>query len=253
MRCSVILLLPLFLLSGCQTPPEMQQLESQNQSLQKQLDDSNKHLALLQKQQATLQVEFTEARRLIGILGQEKSARVSESSNLRGQVRRFVQKEIDGLKSFLVSSNLLDYIGGELISRAHVDDKSIMLVDLANKVPRRGILTGLAGQFVKPTTLVVKILRPVDDKLVVIWESRTLKIKRAGLIKYTFPVTVGVEKGDVVGYYFPQAASVYFDEGSGDTRYLHQNMKPGSSARVSSLSGKDRQRSYSIGVYALLR
>ena len=253
MRGYLVILASVFLLSACQAPLNIQQLENKNQSLQQQLDKANKQIGSLQQQHVGVQAELTKARSLIGVLDQEKAARISESSTLRSQIRRFVQKEIDGLKGFLVNSNLLDYIGGELISRAYVDEKPIMLVDLANKMPRRGVLTGMAGKFAKPTSVVIKVLRPVEDKLVVIWESRPLQVKRAGLVKYAFPVTIGVEKGDVVGYYFPTVASVYFDEGSGDTRFLHENMKPGSSTRVSSLSGQSRRRSYSIGVYALLR
>ena len=253
MKKVLIITTLLLFLGGCQTLMDMQQLENKNQSLQQQLESANKQISDLQKERSKLRAELTEANRLIGVLGEEKTARVGESSTLRGQVRRFVQGEIDGLKKFLVNSNLLDYIGGELVSRAYVEEKPILLIDLQNKIPRRGVLTGAGGYFVKPTSMIVKVLRTVGDKLVVVWESQHMPINNTGLVKFGFPVSVGVEKGDVLGYFFPKAATIYFDEGSGDTRFLHQNLKPGSSTKVSSLGGKNKKRAYSLGVFALLK
>ncbi len=243
----------ILILSGCQTPLGTQELESRNQSLQQQLDMAQNNIRNLESEQQQLQHALDESNRVLQIIGKEKSSRFNESTQLRSQVRHFVQTQIDVYKSFLVNNNLLDYVGGELVKRKQYDNQPIMLVDLKNEIPHPGVLTGIGAYFVKPTQMTVKVLRKIDDKLVVIWESRNLNISKTGLIKTRFHVTVGVEKGDVLGYYFPKAATVAFDKGTGDTRYLSRNLRPGSSINPSSLEGEEQQRAYSIGVYGLLK
>jgi len=243
----------LLILSGCQTPVSTQELQRRNQSLEQQLTSAEKKIEALKSERQQLQKELEESNRVREIIGKEKSSRFNESTQLRSQVRHFVQDQIDVYKSFLVNNNLLDYVGGELVKRKQYDNRPIMLVDLQNVIPRPGVLTGIGAYFVKPTQLTVKILRKIDDKLVVVWESHPLNISKTGLIKTRFDVTVGVEKGDVLGYYFPKAATVAFDKGTGDTRYLSRNLRPGSGITPSSLDGEEQQRAYSLGVYGLLK
>ena len=250
---TIFILFPLLLIAGCQTPPDTRQLEDEKQALQQELELSQQQIAKLEAERQELQTQLDESRHVIAVLDSEKTARVSESSSLRSQVRRFVQREIDELKAFLVNSNLLDYVGGELVSRKLYDQKAILLVDLENRIPRPGILTGFGGYFVKPTTLKVKVLRPVRNKLVVIWESRLLQVNSGGLVKGNFAVSVGVEKGDVLGYWFPKAGNVTFDKGTGNTLYRTSDLPLGSSISPSSLYGDDDKRAYSLGVFGLLK
>lgn len=247
-----VTLLALALLSGCQTTPDIQQLKSQNQNLKRELDVAGREIDRLKTQEKRLQSEVTELNRVIGVLDIEKSSRVSESSNLRGQVRGFVQQQIDGLKSFLVEGNLLDYVGGELVERTQSEAKPLLLVDLDNRIPKAGTLTGVGGHFLRPTQMMVKVLRPVDNKLVVIWQSPSLDVPLPGLYKVPFNVSVGVEPGDVVGYYFPQETAVSFDTGTGDTRYQYDDAALGTSLRTGSLMGEKKRRAYALGVYGLL-
>ncbi len=243
----------MLVLSGCQTPISTHELESRNQSLQQQIDIAQNKIRTLESKSQQLQKALNESNRVRKIIGKEKSSRFNESTLLRSQVRRFLQEQIDVYKSFLVNNNLLDYVGGELVKRKQYDNRSIMLVDLKNKIPRSGVLTGVGAWFIKPTHMTVKVLRKIDDKLVVVWESRNLNISKTGLIKTRFHVSVGVEKDDVLGYYFAETATVAFDKGTGDTRYLSRNLRPGSSISPSSLEGKEQQRAYSLGVYGLLQ
>ncbi|HID48263.1 MAG TPA: hypothetical protein EYP40_01400 [Chromatiales bacterium] len=247
------LLFPLLVIAGCQAPPGVKQLEDEKQALQQELESSQQQLAKLEAERQQLQAQLDESRHVIAVLDSEKTARVSESSTLRSQVRRFVQREIDELKAFLVNSNLLDYVGGELVRRKLYDQKPIMLIDLQNRIPRPGTLTGFGGYFVKPTTLKIKLLRPVNDRLVVIWESRLQQVNGGGLVRGNFAVSVGVEKGDVLGYWFPKAGNVTFDKGTGNTRYLTRDVPLGSRISPSSLYGDDDKRSYSLGVFGLLK
>ncbi len=239
-------------LGGCQSPANVKQLQDQNQSLQSQLHSAQTEIALLRHTEQSLRKDIDELNRVIGVLDTEKSSRVAESSNLRGSVRTFVQGQIDLFKDFLVAGNLLDYVGGELVERQRVDNKPLMLVDLDNPMPKNGVLTGLGAHFSNPSQFSVKVLRPVENKLVVIWESGPLEAKQPGINRVNFPVSIGVEQGDVMGYYFPAGGGISFDTGTGDTRYLSQDVGLGGVIRLSSLQGESKRRAYSVGVFGLL-
>lgn len=243
----------LLLLSACETQPEMQEVQSENQRLQTELSDAREAIDTLEAEKNLLQRDVDELERVIDVLDAEKSSRVRESSQLRGQVRGFVQQQIDALQDFLVQGDLLDYVGGELVERSTVaDEEPLFLVDLGNPIPRAGSLTGVGGHFVASAELVVKVLRPMDDGLVVIWESQPLTVERSGIHQLPFPVNVGVEEGDVIGYAFADHLPVSFDEGTGDTRYLNESPALGETIERDSLQGERFERAYSLGVYGLL-
>ncbi len=246
--CSVLLTL----LVGCQAPPNVQQLQNQNASLQQQLDKANSDINQLNADKVLLEQDIDELNRVIGVLGEEKSSRVTESTSLRGDVRRFVQLQIDQLKDFLLASNLLDYIGGELVERTNADDEPLLVVDLFNPVPLDGSLTGVGGYFQNPGSVSVKVLRPVEQNLVVVWSSKLITVTDRGQQRLQFPVTVGVEKGDYLAYYFTQPKMVGFDTGTGDSRYIDEDIAVGSILRRTSLNGEKNKRAYSIGVFGLL-
>lgn len=238
--------------AGCQVPANVKELNDRNQALQGKLNRANDQINKLRAQERLMQKDIAELNRVIAVLESEKGSRVRESSQLRGQVRKFTQQQIDELKAFLVREDLLDYIGGELVERAQTETDPLMIVDLAHPVPKIGTLTGVGAYFTKPSAFKVKVLRQVEDKLVVIWESKLITPKQPGLNRINFPVTVGVEENDVLAYYFPKQAGVTFDTGTGDTRYLKDDLKLGGSIKRSSLLGADKKRAYSIGVFALL-
>lgn len=246
------LVVSLLALSGCQLTPDVKQLNNKNKQLQQQLATAQSQVGQLQRRERELQTDVEELNRVIRVLGTEKSSRVQESSVLRGQVRKFVQHQIDGFKDFLVDGNLLDYIGGELVERSRVETKALTLIDLANPIPARGTLTGVGAHFTQPTQILVKVLRPIEDRYVLIWQSEPLQAKRAGVNRLTLPVSVGVEAGDVMAYQFPESTAVSFDTGTGRTLYSSQPLKLGSIVRESALSGARDRRAYSIGVFGLL-
>jgi hypothetical protein len=242
----------LLTITACQTPPDVKQAQAKNQQLQTELAQARDKIEGLAAEQARLQHEINELNRVQAVLSTEKTVRVKKSSELRGQVRRFVQSEIDRLKDFMVQSNLLDYVGGELVQRSHTDDEVLWWVDLANPMPSNGTVTGVSGHFIKPGTFTAQVLRPLDDKLVVIWQSVLLKAVQSGVQRINFPVSVGVERGDVIAYRFNEAGVVSFDTGTGDTRYRRKAVALGESVNLGSLRGESQRRAYSVGVYGLL-
>lgn len=240
------------LLGACQLQPDIQQIKDQNLQLTNDLQRATLDIATLKSQEELLRQEIAELNRVNSVLDTEKMSRVQESSDLRSQVRRFVQRQIDAYKDFMVQGGLLDYVGGELVERSNVEDKPLLLVDLANPIPAPGTLTSVGAHFVKPGTFSVKVLRPVDDKLVVIWDSNPLNVLQTGINRINFPVSVVVEKGDVIGYHFTEGVVVSFDEGTGDTRFQSEALTLGEMIKASSLAGEKRRRAYSLGVYGLL-
>ena len=252
LRTLVPLVLTFGWLTGCQTPPDRQQLENQNAQLEADLARARAQIAALETQEQQLRAQVDELSRVMAVLDTEKTVRVQESSQLRGQVRRYVQNEIDELKDFMMQSNLLDYVGGELVQRSGIDSDPKLLIDLANPMPGTGTLTGVSAYFLKPGTFTVQVLRPVQDELLVIWKSAVLSAEQAGERRINFPVSVGVEQGDVIGYIFHQPGTLSFDQGTGNTLYTDSAPNLGQSVKIRALDGDDEKRAYPVGVYGLL-
>lgn len=252
--------LPLLLLCGllaaCQAPQNDQQLQQQNQQLATELESARTDIRRLESSEASLQAEVQELTRVMGVLGTEKSSRIQESSQLRGLMREFVQDQIDLLKEFLVKGDLLDYVGGELVDRTAngaKPEQNLVLVDLANAMPAEGVLTGVGGYFTMPGSFRVKVMRPVEDNLFVVWESKPLSVAAAGKTRINFPVNVGVEKGDLLAFYFPHQVIAALDTGTGDTRTYDGDVALGKSLATRSLANGKQKRAYSLGVYGLLK
>lgn len=238
--------------SACQLQPDIKQLQNENQKLDADLQKARANIEQLHIQERQLQAQLAELSRVNAVLDTEKMSRVQESSQLRSQVRSFVQHQIDVYKEFLVRGGLLDYIGGELVERSHAEGEPWLLLDLANPLPGAGRLTGVGGYFVHAGKFTVKVLRPVDNKLVVIWESQPLQVTQSGIQQIPFTVSVVVEKGDVIAYQLDQEISVAFDEGTGDTRFRKESLGLGQTVSASAFGGEKRRRTYSLGVYGLL-
>ena len=92
-RKQLLTLTALLALGGCQTAPNIKQLQDQNQDLQAKLDNANSRIGELRASELNLKGNVAELNRVISVLGTEKSSRVVESSQLRGSVRGFVQAQ----------------------------------------------------------------------------------------------------------------------------------------------------------------
>lgn len=253
----LMLLLCVAGLVACQAPQNVQQLQQKNQQLASELASARADIAALKSSEANLQGEVRELSRVLDVMGTEKSSRVQESSQLRGLMREFVQSQIDLLKDFLVKGDLLDYVGGELVARTGdtpaKPDMNLLLVDLAHPVPAEGVLTGVGAYFNQPGNFRVKVLRRVEGNLFVVWESKLLTVTQPGKQRVNFPVSVGVEQGDMLAYFFPDQVIAAHDKGTGDTRTYQGDLLLGKSLAVRSLDHERERRAYSLGVYGLLK
>ena len=240
-------------LSGCQTlNPQIEELQEKNDYLTQELSNTKDKLQQLETENIELSRKVARLNNVTDVLNIEKDSLQENSTSLRSQVRKFFQNNIDELKNFLIVSDLQDYIGSEQLSRPGIEERSLMLIDLENKLPSDGILTSVGGFFVKPGSIIVKVLRPINDEFVVIWESKEIIVEKSGQQMLSFPITVNVEQNDVIGYFFPSGVNVGYDEGTGDTRFSSENLNIGTQIKPTILNGQRQRRAYSIGVFGLL-
>lgn len=239
-------------LTACELPPDAQKMQQDYQVLNSRLVNAQQQIHQLEQNQQDLKIENTELKRIFEILNLEKDSRVDESTELRLHLRRFAQSQIDSLKGFMLHTMLLDYVGEELVERVYVDDKSQVLVDFENAIPRSGSLMGVSGYFTGPTEFSLDVLRPVDDRYVVVWQSQVMSVAEAGSQRVRFPVSVGVEQGDVIAYSFPLSVGVKYDLGTGSTLLSKKPLELGGLVEPKSLHGEDEKRAYSLGVIAIL-
>jgi hypothetical protein len=252
MRSVISVIVCTSLLVGCGSTTNKSGLRDVATNLEGQLKVAKEQNNVLLDENRVLKLKINQLSGVVSVLDTEKTSRVKESSLLRNQVRKFVQREITGMKSFLVEGGLLDYIGGELVQRKSVEDTPMTIVDLNNRINSSGVLTSIGAYVVKPSTVKVKVLRYIESKLVVVWESSPIRMNLVGPNRHQFVDSVSVEKGDVIAYEFNKNVGVGFSEGTADSRYSKKPLMLGDSIHVNALLGAKKKRAYSIGVYGLL-
>lgn len=252
MRSIISVALCLTVLSGCGSTGNKNDLQTANTNLKRELAASNQRNSELQANITLLDRKIETLNQVVSVLDTEKTSRIEESSMLRGQVRKFVQNQVDSLKGFLVAGGLLDYVGGELVERSTFEQDPLTVVDLTNRITSAGVLTSVGAYVMQPTSVKVKVLRNIENNLVVVWESRNITMNEVGPNRHEFTNSVGVEKNDIIAYEFTNNVGVGYTIGTGDARYSKQQLGLGSSIRIASLLGAKNKRAYSIGVYGLL-
>lgn len=246
-------ILGIILLSGCMADSNVKELQDTNAQLERELTAASDEISDLRVQEERLRSNISELERLAGILETEKSSRVQESSQLRQLVRGFIRDQIDAHRDFLLRGDLLDYVGSELVKRAHQgEEEGLLLLDLENPVPRSGTLTGFAGYFFQEGTVSLRVLRPLDDELVVIWTGPEMKVSEAGRVRMNLPASVGAEAGDIMGYHFSGPVAVSHDRGTGEVIRLREDLPLGAVIKRKNLPKQTEFRAYSIGTLGLL-
>ena len=252
MRSVICIIVCTTFLIGCGSTSNKGSTKDVISNLESQIKATQEKNNELEIENRIQKIEINKLSNVVSALDTEKNSRVKESSVLRSQVRQFVQREITGLKSFLVEGGLLDYIGGELVPRKNVDDTPKTIVDLHNRINSSGVLTSVGAYVVKPSTVKVKVLRYIENKLVVVWESNPIKMNLVGQNRHQFVDSVSVQKGDAIAYEFIKSVGIGYSEGTADSRYAEKPLMLGDSIHVNALLGAKAKRAYSIGVYGLL-
>ncbi len=211
------------------------------QNIQQQLDACQATLTdqdfIIKKQESTIRqkdqkiAEHKEAIEKISADNAELNRRLNISSNEKGRyderikdiassVREFIKQQMRDNRNFLTGIALEDFIGNELIERAHTGDDKIIIINVAHPVPSGGQINGVGGYFSGPADIIIKLLRPVGNDYIVIYNKQVqVAAEEPGKKYIDFDSPFIVKKGDVIAYYFPDTVNVPYDSDIGTNTY----------------------------------
>ncbi|MDA8404825.1 MAG: hypothetical protein M0Z56_11645, partial [Desulfobacteraceae bacterium] len=203
-----------------------------------------------------LGLDIAELKRQLGISSDEKGRNDERVKNITAKVREFMQKQIRDNSNFLTDIALEDFIGEELMPRAHTGDEKLIIVDVAHPVPSGGQINGIGGYFSGPSDIVIKLLRAVGNDYVVIYSKElTFDAGAPGKKTIDFDSPFIVKKGDIIAYYFPGAVNVPYDGNIGTNTYSKMDSDEyahGSRIATEDIWRKDQEkRRYSLNYYGV--
>lgn len=241
---------------GCVTvPPDMQELQSRNRALVKQVSEREAALKKLKDEKSHLQREVSYYTERCVVLEKEKQARIEASGDLRQGVREFTDGVMQSLRSYYQKTEIVDYVGGEVFRRSEVGtEKNVLLIDLKNVIASDGTLIGGTAYLTAPARLVFCLLRRVEgkDQLQVVRMSDPLASQEPGRKSWTFQVPLAVEKGDIIGAYFPENVAVPYDDvDTGSVVLVPGPIQMTSTVRLKAPTGRNN-RAYSFGMVGFL-
>lgn len=245
------------LLGGCASvDQQLMALQQENAGLKQDIQAKVAQLEVLSAEKARLTSELDYCNRRASVLSKEKSARQDESTVLRKGIREFAEAMQKTLQTYFQRTEIVDYIGSELIERANVDaeQKTILLADLSNPVPAGGTLIGGRAWVKSPTRLNFCLLRlnPENGKYTIVTMTPEISAAQAGLQTWVFDIPMAARKGDLIGVYFPDAVSIPYDAvDTGQVVAIPGEAKIGASVSVG-VGESGNKRSYSFGVVGYL-
>ncbi len=240
----------LSLVCGCATT-DVTQLKQENMGLRKDLEDSRDQISRLSERERELVEQTVQLKNLCDLLDKEKSIRIDESSALRSEVRKFVRGSMITLRDFTRKEELQDFVGSELLARNRTEGENQLLVDLRHPLTKPGLVTGGWAYLMAPSDISFCLLRNVDNKFIVIWQSPLFRVGQAGVAKLMFDIPINTNGDEYFGVYNAGAVRVPFDVGSGDVRYIRGPVKEGQTFSRADLEGKEN-RAYSFGVVGFM-
>lgn len=252
-----ILLMLLFVsITSCSTDGAIKKLKVENNLLQKEVSAYQKKVTSYQGKVATLELQLKDKNTKIqeldafsSDLNKEKASRVEDSSNLRAEVRQFIRREMDDFRDFFKNSDIADYVGGELIERPNTSGSNLTIIDFKHPLSKKGRLLGATMIVSQPTVFSVLVFRRVGNDLIVLWKSEPFKVVNSGRNKVGFKLDVTVEKGDLLGFSFPEKVGVPYNNKTGDTGIIEGQLHPGKLIELSQIEYRSEKRNYSAGVY----
>lgn len=211
------------------------------QNIQQQLDSCQATLTdndfVINKQESTLRqkdqkiaeqnetikkmgTDIAELNRRLNISSNEKGRNNERIRNIASSVREYIKQQMKNNRNFLTGIALEDFIGNELIERAHSGDEKMLIVNMAHPIPSGGQINGVGGYFTDAADIVIKLLRPVGNDYIVIYDKQVRVDAAAPDEKYIdFDSPFIVKKGDVIAYYFPGPVNVPYDSDIGTNTY----------------------------------
>ena len=226
-------------LTGC--APEVQVLQKQIKELEATVGKQKQEIGQCQE-------ELDKCNSLADTLFNEKRSTGKDMTQLKAKTRLFIQSEYDSLNRFSKNDELMDYMGGELISRKEKGGNEETVINL-DHFPTDSVIYEIKGVFDAATMVVPQLFRKKSDKIVCVWQGPLIEIASAGTVSYEFQAPLNVLKGDFFGFYFPEKVSVPYDTRTGNYSVFDDKVELGEKIPRSFDSKK---RNYSIGVVGFL-
>jgi hypothetical protein len=205
---------------------------------------------------AKMGADIAELNRQLNISSSEKGRYDERIKTIASSVREYIKQQMRDNRNFLTGIALEDFVGSELIERAHTGEENILIVDVSNPVPSGGQINGIGGYFNGPAELVVKLLRPSGNDYIVIYNKQVKVDTDAPDKKYIdFDSPFIVKKGDVIAYYFLGPVNVPYDIDIGTNAYSKirsDKFGDGDRMAASDIWHADQpKRKYSLNYYGI--
>ena len=253
-----LLVLPALFCSGCYTTDQaMLQLKQKNRDLIQQVAERESTIKLLKNDKEFLQNELAYYTKRATVLDKEKKARMEASTGLRQGIREFTDNVMNSLRNYYQKTELVDYIGSELIARTVLgDNNNTLLIDLDHPLEADGTLIGGSAYIAAaPARLVFCLLRPVAGKpgqYQVVRMSDPQASDRRGMQAWTFQVPLAGKQGDLIGVFFPELVAVPYDDAdTGNAALVPGPIQAGDVVKVREPE-KRNKRAYSFGMTGFL-
>lgn len=240
------------LASGCATTDQqVLKLQSENEDLKRDVADKSAQIHNLSDQKASLEADLAYCSKRSDVLEKEKSSRIDEASAIRKGVREFTDQVMSSMQTYFQRAEIVDYVGSELFARASVDTaKNLLLVDLKNTMKENGTVIGGRAYVTGPTRVQFCLIRPDDarGKFTVVAITPPVTAADAGLQSWTFDVPMSAKRGDLIGIYLPDDASIPYDDAdTGQAVGVPGPVKINGAVALSA-GGAKNKRAYSFGV-----
>lgn len=193
---------------------------------------------------------FEECQQLTGILSREKLAKEKDLARLRQVYRGYIGGQYQTLDGLLHNVELLDYFGGEIVAREKDQGSNVTLV-FQQPVPENGRVLRIRADVAYKTRFQLLVFKPLEKELLCVYASAPLDIDNVGTSEMVeLPVPVHVQKGDILGFYFPEKIGVYYDEKTGNFSVYKAPGRIGE--RIERSKADSEKRNYSLGVLTVL-
>jgi len=193
---------------------------------------------------------FEECQRLTTIQSREKMAKEQDLARLREVYRGYIGGQYQTLDGLLHNVELLDYFGGEIVAREK-DQGSDMTLVFQQPLPANGRILRVRADVAYKTRFRLLIFKPLEKELLCVYASDPLDLDNVGASEMVeLPVPVHVQKGDVIGFYFPEKIGVYYDEKTGNYSVYKAPGKIGE--RIERSKADSEKRNYSLGILTVL-
>lgn len=228
-------------LAGCSG--QMAELRTENAALKERLGQvSGERLETVSR--------LEECQHLTGILSREKMAKEQDLARLREVYRGYISGQYQTLDGLLNNVELLDYFGGEIVAREKDQGSDVTLV-FQQPVPENGRILRVRADVAYKTRFRLLIFKPLEKELLCVYASDPLDLDNVGTSEMVeLPVPVHVQKGDVLGFYFPEKIGVYYDEKTGNYSVYKAPGRIGE--RIERSKADSEKRNYSLGILTVL-